>query len=67
MKKAEPIGERLTVTRAEAAKLMGVSITTIKRWIKAKSIPFVRVGRRTLIKKRELDALLENGCELPRR
>lgn len=49
----------LTVTVATARKISGLGNTTIWALIKARKLEAVRVGRRTLITFRSLEALLE--------
>jgi excisionase family DNA binding protein len=38
-----PIGERLAVRRAEAARLLGISVPTLDRRVKAGEIPAVKL------------------------
>jgi excisionase family DNA binding protein len=47
-----------TVTVAEAAQLLGVHEKTARRAVKNGGIPSLRVGRRVLIPRRQLLALL---------
>ena len=48
-----PIEDRI-MNSIEAAKFLGVSRVSLHKWIKAKSVPFKRQGRRLLFSKREL-------------
>jgi excisionase family DNA binding protein len=49
---------RLTYTIRQAAHRLGVSETTIRRWIRADAIPAIKVGGTWLIPADDLDALL---------
>lgn len=48
---------RLTVSPAEAAALIGVSHTTIRRWLAAGTLPSVKIRHVTLIRLEDLHAL----------
>ena len=50
----------LVFTRKEAAKLAGVGLNTLDSWIKQKSFPIVRGGRRVLIPARAFERFLTN-------
>jgi excisionase family DNA binding protein len=52
---------RLTVTVDEAARLLGVSRGSAYEAVRAGTIPSIRVGRRILIPRQALLALVENG------
>ena len=43
------------VTEAEAVRILGVSQPTVWRWIKQGSLPAERVGRATLIRRKDLE------------
>ena len=47
--------ERLLISRREAAKVMGLSETTVIRLSRTKGFPVVRVGRRRLIDAKGLE------------
>ena len=53
-----PVAKPLSVTVATARKLSGLGNTTLWRLIKERQLEAVRVGRRTLITYRSLEALL---------
>ena len=53
--------ERWTFGINETAKLLGVAPITVRRLIYANQIPIVRVGRRVLIKKADLDSFVSSG------
>jgi excisionase family DNA binding protein len=53
-----PAAKPLSVTVATARKLSGLGNTTLWRLIKERQLETVRVGRRTLITFRSLEALL---------
>ena len=45
----------------ECAKVLGIARGSVYRGIIANSIPHIRVGKRILIPRKSLDALLESG------
>ena len=45
----------------EAARVVGVSHWTLRRWAKAGVVPAVRVGRKFLFRRAELEAWLRGG------
>ena len=47
--------QRTLFSRREAAKIMGVSTSTITRLIDAGELKIVRLGKRTLVPRSELD------------
>ena len=51
-----PIGERLAVRRAEAARLLGISVPTLDRRVKAGEIPAVKLRGAVMF---SVDALRE--------
>ena len=52
---------------AEAAKLLGVSIFTVRRLADAGDIRVVNVGARRLISLAEVNKIMANGAGKPRR
>lgn len=56
--------ERLTITVSEAAKLLGISRGTAYECVRTGQIPSVNFGRRVLIPRRRLEALLESSSEV---
>ncbi|HXX20100.1 MAG TPA: helix-turn-helix domain-containing protein [Candidatus Acidoferrum sp.] len=50
-------GERLTVE--EAAAFLRLKPSTIRAWILAKRISYLKVGRRVFVRRADLDALLD--------
>ena len=50
--------ERLALSIAETAQVLGISVVTVRRRIADKSIHPVRIGRRALVPIAELDRLL---------
>jgi len=50
--------ERLTLTVEEAARLLGISRALAYQLVARDEIPSVRLGRRLLVPRRALDALL---------
>ena len=47
------------VSRKAAAKTLGVSLDSVKRWISEGDLVVVRLGRRVMIERRELVAFVE--------
>jgi excisionase family DNA binding protein len=52
---------RLLVTVQEAAELLHVSVRYVRSLMARGKIPVVRLGRRTLIRRSDLDALIARG------
>ncbi|MBA7540556.1 hypothetical protein ES705_32855 [subsurface metagenome] len=48
----------------EAARVLGIGYATLYRWIKAGKLIPVRVDKRTLIPKSEIDRLQQNSKEV---
>lgn len=51
---------RLTVSRAEAAEMLGVSNTTIGTMLRTGQLRRIKIGTRTLISRREVVALVDD-------
>ena len=49
----------MLVSLAQAAEKLAVSIHGLRRWVAERKIPVVRLGRRVLIKREDLDRLVE--------
>lgn len=64
-----PPGERLVLSRAEAAFILGVSVPTLDRMVTSRVIPTLRMpGRsRRQFDRRALERWLANGCPRPRK
>ena len=45
----------------EGAKEMKISIHTLRAWIYQKRLPFVRLGRRVLLRKQDIEAFINNN------
>jgi len=55
----EPRDSQLLVDVRTAAKTLGgIGESTLRRWIAEGRVPVVRLGRRVLIRPRDLDALI---------
>jgi excisionase family DNA binding protein len=54
--------ERLAVSVAEAAQMLGCHPDTVRRAINANRIRAVRIGRKILIQKAELERILKEGA-----
>ena len=50
------------VSTKEIAEHLGVTIETVRKWIKIESIPCSRVGKLWKFKKSEVDLWVKNGC-----
>ena len=53
---------RLAVSIAEAAWMMGVSVSTVKRLIAHSKLKSSKVGRRRVVRLSTIDACLDGGC-----
>lgn len=49
------------VSTKEIAEHLGVTIETVRKWIKAETIPCSRVGKLWKFKKSEVDAWVKSG------
>ena len=49
------------LTVEDAAKVLGISPWTVRRYISVNRIRPIRIGRRTLLEERELRRLIEEG------
>ena len=55
---------RLSV--ADAAKRLGIGVSTLRKWIRGKKVPTVRLGRRVWIRLADLDALYRQAVNAGR-
>ena len=55
--------EESFLTVAEVAELLRLNQQTVRNWIDAGSLPAVRIGRRVLIKRSDLDRIVESGYQ----
>lgn len=55
---------RLAVAPAEAARMLGIGKTSLYSLIGSKEIPVMKIGRRTLIRTRDIEAFLERLASL---
>ena len=55
---------KLALSPAEAAEALGVSRSTVYRMVSSGQLAVVKVGRRTLVAKSDLDALLQTGGDV---
>ena len=58
------MGERLTLTVEEAAELLGVSRALGYELVARGEIPSLRLGRRIVVPRRALDAMLDTSHDL---
>ena len=50
----------MMLTYAEAARSLGVSVRTIKSWVKLRLVPVVRITRKTVrIRQHDLDRMVD--------
>lgn len=52
--------EREYLTKEEASELLRISRPTLDRMIKRKEIPYIKLGRRVLFRKKDIDEFLES-------
>ena len=50
----------------EGADVLRLSIHTLRAWIYQGRIPFVRLGRRVLLRREDLETLISKGFQAPR-
>ena len=55
------------IGKAEAAKLLGVELQTLDRWLRAGRIPFYRVNHSVRLRWSEVQAHLGETCRVARR
>lgn len=53
--------EKITVSIKEAARMTSLSVRTIYRAIKSKQLPVVRFGSRVLVRKSDIQDMLNKG------
>ncbi len=53
----------ITYTIPNAIKATGLSRSTLYNLMKANQLPYIKVGKRTLLKISDIEALLEGGRE----
>ncbi len=51
--------ERAFLTKAEAAEYMRVSRATVDRLMKSRGLPFIKLEKKVLFRKKDIDAFLE--------
>ena len=65
MKTKIPVSDKINISVREASELSSIPYTTIKKMIRQPDCPFLlypeKAGRKTLIKRREFEAFIENG------
>jgi excisionase family DNA binding protein len=61
------VNEKLAVSVGEAAAMLSLSSRSIQNYITAKKIPVRKVGKRTLILVRDLEAFLQRDQLSPAR
>ncbi len=55
------LGEKRLISVADAAKYLGVQKSTIYSWAWRRKIPSVKMGRRLLFDREDLDRMIEAG------
>ena len=55
------MNERLTVTVAEAARMLGIGRSSAHEAVKKGQLPTIVIGRRILISRKGLEAMLEKN------
>ena len=56
-----PLGEKRLISVEEAARYLGVQKSTIYSWAWRRKIPSVKMGRRLLFDREDLDRMIEAG------
>lgn len=54
------MAEKGLLTKAETGEYMRVSLATIDRLMKTRQLPFIKLGKRVLFKKADVDRFLES-------
>jgi len=57
----EPVTNLQLIGIKDAAKTLGISHKTLTNWVWAGRFPYVKVGRRTLVRVQDLDAFIERN------
>ena len=60
---SEPPEPRLTYSVDEAARALGIGRSLTWRLIRSGRLPTVKIGRRTLIRRSEVERLLDEGVD----
>jgi excisionase family DNA binding protein len=50
----------------EGAKELGLSIHTLRLWTRQRKIPFVRLGRRVLLRREDMEAFVNRNLINPK-
>ena len=45
----------------EGAGWLGLKVPTIRKWMRERRLPYVKLGRRTLLRRVDLDALIDSA------
>jgi len=56
-----PLGEKRLISVEDAARYLGVKKSTIYSWAWRRKIPSVKMGRRLLFDREDLDRMIEAG------
>ena len=57
------LNETSLVTVPEAAKLLRLQPSTIRKWLHERRLPRVKLGRRIVLRRSDLEELVERGHE----
>ena len=58
-----PTDQRLTLTIPEACQALGIGETMLRQMIREKQLPILRLGRRVLVPRQAVEALVAGVCE----
>ena len=61
-----PPDQRLTLTIPEACQVLGIGETMLRQMIRVERLPILRIGRRVLIPRQAVEALVAGACGEPR-
>jgi excisionase family DNA binding protein len=59
MTKKSDSAEALAFRMADVARVSGISLSTVKRLVKRRELPSLRVGKIRLVRRRDLEIFLE--------
>ena len=57
-----PPDQRLTLTIPEACQALGIGETMLRQMIRVERLPILRIGRRVLIPRQAIEALVAGAC-----
>jgi excisionase family DNA binding protein len=56
---AKPLEPLLSVV--QAARLLNISVPTLRQWLSQRQLPYVKVGRRTMLRPEDIERFIEHN------